>query len=205
MKPTLCALTGHRDQLTAAHYLGNGQRVTTASRDGSARVWEAGTCRELAAAQESSGYFYGLSPSQAGDRIVAWSNSGTATVFDSETLQRQLQLKADGKILSAVFGPHDDRILTTSSDGNARVWEAASGRLENQFWSSEGPLTTGQFSPSGDTFATVDAYLFTVTNWGNMLKVDMSAFPNVLAYQARVGARPAVQAALVAEGLVKAA
>jgi len=38
-----------------------------------------------------------------------------------------------------------------------------------------------------------------------MLKVDLSAFPNLLAYQGRVAARPAVQAALVAEGLVKAA
>ncbi|MEZ6030754.1 MAG: WD40 repeat domain-containing protein [Hyphomonadaceae bacterium] len=150
----LCTITGHRDQLTAAHYLDEGQRVATASRDGSARLWEAGACRELATVQEASGYFYGLSPSQAGDKIVAWANDGTATVFDSKTLQHRLQLKADGKILSAAFGPHGDRVLTTSSDGNAQIWEAASGRLENQFWSSEGPQTTGQFSPSGDTFAT---------------------------------------------------
>ena len=59
--------------------------------------------------------------------------------------------------------------------------------------------------PPGAQFTTVDAYLFTVTNWSNMLKVDLSAFPNLLAYQGRVAARPAVQASLVAEGLVKAA
>jgi glutathione S-transferase len=38
-----------------------------------------------------------------------------------------------------------------------------------------------------------------------MLKVDLSALPKLMAYQGRVAARPAVQAALVAEGLVKAA
>ena len=66
-------------------------------------------------------------------------------------------------------------------------------------------LADGRTYLTGETFATVDAYLFTVTNWSNMLKIDLSAFPNVMAFQGRVAARPAVQAALVAEGLVKAA
>jgi len=57
----------------------------------------------------------------------------------------------------------------------------------------------------GEQFTVADAYLFTVTNWANFLKLDMSAFPNLLAFQARVAARPAVQAAMVAEGLRPAA
>jgi glutathione S-transferase len=57
----------------------------------------------------------------------------------------------------------------------------------------------------GDQFTVADAYLFTVTNWANFLKLDLSEFPNLLAFQARVAARPAVQAALIAEGLRPAA
>lgn len=53
----------------------------------------------------------------------------------------------------------------------------------------------------GDQFTVADAYLFTVTNWANFVKLDLSAFPNLLAFQERVAARPAVQAAMVAEGL----
>ncbi len=55
----------------------------------------------------------------------------------------------------------------------------------------------------GDQFTVADAYLFTVTNWARFLKLDLSAFPNLLAFQARVAERPAVQAAMVAEGLIK--
>jgi glutathione S-transferase len=55
----------------------------------------------------------------------------------------------------------------------------------------------------GDSFSPADAYLFTVTNWAGYLKIDLSAFPNLLAFQKRVGARPAVQAAMKAEGLLK--
>jgi glutathione S-transferase len=55
----------------------------------------------------------------------------------------------------------------------------------------------------GKSFSVADAYLFTVSNWAARTDVDLSTFANVLAYRKRVGARPAVQAAMKAEGLIK--
>ncbi len=52
-------------------------------------------------------------------------------------------------------------------------------------------------------FSVADAYLFTVLSWGRFVNVDTSAWPVIGAYQARMAARPAVQAALKAEGLLK--
>ena len=57
----------------------------------------------------------------------------------------------------------------------------------------------------GDRFTVADAYLFTVTNWARHVAFDLSEFPAVLDFQQRVAARPAVQTALEAEGLKKAA
>ncbi len=57
---------------------------------------------------------------------------------------------------------------------------------------------------TGDTFGIADAYLFTVLNWAGMLKVDLSPWPALQKFLARVAARPQVHAALVAEGLAKA-
>ena len=48
-----------------------------------------------------------------------------------------------------------------------------------------------------------DGYLFTVTNWSRPTGIDLSAFPKLTAFMARVGARPAVQEAMKAEGLLK--
>ena len=53
----------------------------------------------------------------------------------------------------------------------------------------------------GEDFSVADAYLFTVTNWAGYVKVDLSEFGNLTAFQARVAARPAVKAAMSAEGL----
>jgi glutathione S-transferase len=57
----------------------------------------------------------------------------------------------------------------------------------------------------GDQFTAADAYLFTVTNWAQHVKLDLSDFPAIVAFQQRVASRPKVQSALQAEGLLKAA
>jgi glutathione S-transferase len=54
----------------------------------------------------------------------------------------------------------------------------------------------------GERFSVADAYLFTLTRWAEALQVDLADFPHLLAFQRRVAQRPAVQAALAAEGLV---
>jgi glutathione S-transferase len=54
----------------------------------------------------------------------------------------------------------------------------------------------------GDNFTVADCYLFTVSNWTVPTKIDISGMPNLLAFRARMQARPAVQAAMKVEGLI---
>ncbi|HTV23458.1 MAG TPA: glutathione transferase GstA [Polyangiaceae bacterium] len=55
----------------------------------------------------------------------------------------------------------------------------------------------------GDDFSVADAYLFVVTNWSGGVGVDIQGLAKVNEFQARVRERPAVAAALRAEGLAK--
>lgn len=55
----------------------------------------------------------------------------------------------------------------------------------------------------GDGFSVADAYLFTILGWTNYIGVDLGAWPGLKAYHERIAARPAVLAALKAEGLIK--
>ena len=57
----------------------------------------------------------------------------------------------------------------------------------------------------GKQFTVVDGYLFTILTWAERMKFDLSAMPNLLAYKARVAARPQVQEALKKEDLMNAA
>ncbi len=55
----------------------------------------------------------------------------------------------------------------------------------------------------GKNFTVADAYLFTVLNWSPSLDFDLSPWPLLKTYLDRVVARPAVKAAMKAEGLIK--
>jgi glutathione S-transferase len=55
----------------------------------------------------------------------------------------------------------------------------------------------------GDRFTIADAYLFTILGWANYFKLDMGRWPVLKEYADRIAARPAVQAAMKAEGLIK--
>ncbi len=66
----------------------------------------------------------------------------------------------------------------------------------------EGELAGKQYL-MGEQFTVADGYLFVVTNWSQFVGLDLSAYPNLVAYRARVAARPAVIAAMTAEGLLK--
>ena len=79
--------------------------------------------------------------------------------------------------------------------------EIARKRLASRYQWLDGELKGKEYLLN-EHFTVADGYLFTVTNWAGRVGVDLSAYPNVQAFQARVGARPAVQEALRAEGLI---
>ena len=73
-------------------------------------------------------------------------------------------------------------------------------RVMGKFKYLEGALA-GRDYLMGKQFTVADGYLFTMLSWADRMKFDLSALPNLLAYKARVAARPKVQEALTKEGL----
>jgi glutathione S-transferase len=81
----------------------------------------------------------------------------------------------------------------------AAVRDEAVAYLQKRYALIEQQLGSHKFL-LGDHFTVADAYLFTVTNWADHVKVDLSKFQKLQAFQQAVAARPAVQEALRAEG-----
>ena len=75
-------------------------------------------------------------------------------------------------------------------------------RLGTRFAYLDKHLATNDYL-MGKDFSVADAYAFVVSNWAGRVDVDLSSHGNVLAWRKRVGARPAVQEAMKAEGLIK--
>lgn len=85
---------------------------------------------------------------------------------------------------------------------SAETKTAARERLMSRLTWVEGELAGKQYL-MGDTFTVADGYLFTVTNWAQYVELDISGLSNLQAFRTRVAARPAVIAAMMAEGLIK--
>lgn len=83
-------------------------------------------------------------------------------------------------------------------DGKAVIRAKATSKLQ---WVDE--QLAGKQYLMGEAFTIADAYLFTVTSWTAHTGIDISGMKNLGAFQARMAARPAVQAAMKAEGLLK--
>ncbi len=101
-----------------------------------------------------------------------------------------------GTELHKNFGP----LFTpgTTDDVKTATKDRIAGRLK---W-VEGELA-GKHYLMGETYTVADGYLFTVTNWAAHVGLDLSPYANLLAYRARIAVRPAVVAAMKAEGLIK--
>lgn len=131
-----------------------------------------------------------------------------------------LQYVADRKpgTLAPVFGTAERWhlmewlafIATEVHKGFAPLWNPATPpevrertkqALGNRFSYIEKTLAAQPFL-GGATFSIADAYLFTTVNWSGMLKLDLTPWPALVAFQQRVAARPGVQRALKAEGLI---
>ncbi len=55
----------------------------------------------------------------------------------------------------------------------------------------------------GEQLSVADLYLATTLNWARAAKIELARWPGLVALRDRVRARPAVQAAMEAEGLLK--
>jgi len=55
---------------------------------------------------------------------------------------------------------------------------------------------------TGADFTVADAYLFAVASWARFVELDLSGAPELSSFLSRVRERPAVQAAMRAEGLI---
>ena len=96
------------------------------------------------------------------------------------------------KGFSPLFNP------ATPADFKPSVIERLLGRMK--FVDAQ---LAGKSYLMGDAFSVADGYLFTVCSWAPRVGVDITGLTHLQTYLTRVGARPGVQAALKAEGLLK--
>ena len=110
-------------------------------------------------------------------------------------------LKPEAGLIPAAGSADRYRVLEFNPAQTADWKQATVAGLNKRLdWLSS--ALAGKTWLQGEQFTVADAYLFTVLGWSRVVGFSLDGWPDLQAYAARVGARPAVQRAMKAEGLI---
>ena len=142
---------GHVEDVAAVDFSPEGDRVATASFDGTAAIWDLGGKQlvQIAAHREGvSSVVFG-----PGGRVATASFDGTARLWDATT-GRALQVFAAGPdaIVDVALAGDGTRLATVGDDGSARIWDTATG-AELRRLAGDGLPRGIAFSPEGQRVA----------------------------------------------------
>jgi WD40 repeat protein/class 3 adenylate cyclase/tRNA A-37 threonylcarbamoyl transferase component Bud32 len=122
----------HKNTVFAGEFSPDGQKIITASWDGTARIWDAhtGETRSNGLLQHD-GPLWSVHFSPDGQYAVTASEDNTARIWDVQSGKEIAQMRHSKLVWSAEYSPDGTRIVTASNDETARIWNATNWTSTN--------------------------------------------------------------------------
>lgn len=139
--------------LRMARFSSDGNLIVTASNDGTARVWDVSSRKEVAVLKIHEGPVTSARFSFDGKMLVTTGADGTIVVWDTAKWQQTGEtMMLPGEIYSAVIGPNDEFVAATSElSGGLRGFEISSGRMFGPGVDTPSEATTVDMDPTGQS------------------------------------------------------
>jgi WD40 repeat protein len=155
-------LRGHAKGIQGVAYAPDGKTLATASNDGTVKLWDMATGRELLTIQGVADAVLGVTVSLDGRMLATAGADGKAKIWDVAAGKLITSIDAeDGAVNGVAFSPDGKLLATADDDGTAKLWDVASGRKLRAFEGHNdivndifNPVNSVAFSPDGKTLAT---------------------------------------------------
>jgi len=148
----------HDESVLSVTFSLDGKYVVSGSWDGTARVWEVSTGKEIARMTHDESVF-SVAFSLDGKYVVSGSADNTARVWEAGTGKEIARMTHDGYVNSVDFSPDGKYVVSGSEDNTSRVWEASTGS-EIARMTHDKPVNSVAFSPDGKFVASGSGYTF---------------------------------------------
>ena len=154
--PGIAALTGHTDRIHAMAFSPDGNTLVTGSYDGTVRLWDAATHRQIGAPLAThDDKINSVAFSPDGKLVASGADDGMVRLWDVAT-HRQIGAPLtshSGVVYSVAFSPDGKTLATGSADGTIRLWDVATQQVTTSRPTSS-PVFDVAFSPDGKILAT---------------------------------------------------
>ncbi|MEO9966388.1 MAG: caspase family protein [Reichenbachiella sp.] len=147
------AFTGHRELIFELATSQNGKYLVSGSWDGTARLWEISTGKEIKVYRMEQNSPYSLSFAQNDLYLMVGTLGKELKLLELDTGEPAKQFIGHTTIVSELQ-IRDDRMLTASWDGRAKLWDIKSGLSVQKFIGHVGHIYTASFDTGGKWIVT---------------------------------------------------
>ena len=148
-EPYLVIGDGHWGGVNSVAFHPDGNKIASASADGTIKLWNPNTGVVL---RTLTGYSVAFHPD--GNTIASGSDGNTIKLWDSKTGEHIKTITGHrGDVNSVAFHPDGNKIASTSWDGTIKLWDTNTGELLNTLTGHTDNVYSVAFSPDGNTIA----------------------------------------------------
>jgi WD40 repeat protein len=121
-------LHGHENCVRHVAWSPAGERLASASNDGTVRVWDPTGSAEPLVLRGHENYIWRVAWSPSGERLASAGRDGTVLVWVPTGLGAPLVLQGhEDLVLHVAWSPSGERLASASTDGTVRVWDSQTG------------------------------------------------------------------------------